>query len=179
MAVQLSRADVKTSTRRPPEIERLLRLGWLAGFADVETMPLDELKKSLEGKGFDVHGTEEVSLEALLPIMPEAEAHWQTRRAASEVASDSGLRFVRFQSLVFPDTVPGVPPEGAMLLSTLKGLLDDKPAVDPLISALRGVAAKGRTGAVVTRLEMAPDFSSVAVEATLWVRRDLTSGRPP
>jgi hypothetical protein len=171
MAVRLSRSDVKSSTRRPPEIGRLLRLGWQAGFGDVETMPLDDLKQALEGKGFAVHSTEAVPLEALLPIMPEVEAHWQARRAATEVANEAGLRFIRFQGLVLPEGAGGAPADGALLVSSLKSLLDDKPSADPLASALRDVAAKGRAGAVVTRLELAPDFATVSVETALWVRR--------
>jgi hypothetical protein len=35
---------------------------------------------------------------------------------------------------------------------------------------LRDVAARGRVGALVTRLDLAPDFSSVTVESALFVR---------
>jgi hypothetical protein len=173
MAVQLAKADVKTSVRKPSETGRLLNLGWQAGFNDVETMPVDELKQALEGKGFAVNGTDPVPLDALLPIMPEADAHWQVRRAATEVANDAGLRLIRFQSFVYPEDANGAqaPASAALLLSSLKDLLDDKPAADPLATALRGLAAKGHTGAVVTRLDLASDLASVTVESTLWVRR--------
>jgi hypothetical protein len=171
MAVQLGRADVRTVARRAPDLGRLLRLGWQAGFDDVEIMPIDELKQALEGRGFAIRGSDTVGLEDLLPIMPEADAHWQLRRAATEVANDSGLRFIRFQSLVLPEGGNAAQLDGAMLISTLKDILGDKPASDPLESALRDVGAKGRAGAVVTRLELAPDFSSVAVETTLWVQQ--------
>ncbi len=58
-------------------------------------------------------------------------------------------------------------------VSELKRLLDpdqaqDRP--DPLFEKLQAIAARGRTGAVVTRLAIAPDMSGVTVESTMWVR---------
>jgi hypothetical protein len=39
-----------------------------------------------------------------------------------------------------------------------------------MLEKLKAIAARGGIGAVVTRLEMQPDFSSTTVECTLWVR---------
>ena len=57
-------------------------------------------------------------------------------------------------------------------MSELKRLLDvdqgNQP--DPLLEKLKAVAARGRAGAVVTKLQIAPDMSNVTVESTLWIR---------
>ena len=104
-----------------------------------------------------------------------AELRWLARRAATELAIDPDLRFVRFQDTIVPDPGAGQP-LGAMGLSTavseLKRLLDldPGPQTDPLTDKLKTVGARGRIGAAVTRLEIQPDMSNVTVESTLWVR---------
>src|SRR5258708_3837519 len=90
---------------------------------------------------------------------------------ATGVATEPALRFIRFRDLVLPEIGGGAALDSALLLSTLKSLLDDKPAADPVAATLRDVAAKGRSGALVTRLELAPDFATVSVATTLWVRQ--------
>jgi hypothetical protein len=57
-------------------------------------------------------------------------------------------------------------------LSELKRLLDPDQGqrADPLEEKLGAIAARGRVGAVVTRLDIQPDLSAVTVESTLWVR---------
>jgi len=171
MAVQISRSEVRSTVRRSRETGRLLRQGWLAGFANVETMPLDELKQALAGRGFALNGTDAASVDSLLPFMPEPEARWQMRRAATEVTNDSGLRFVRAHGLVFPEGATAATEGVTALTSVVKNLFDDKPPEDPLPATFHSISARGRTGLVLTRLDMAPDFSSVTVECTLWVRR--------
>ena len=60
-----------------------------------------------------------------------------------------------------------------MALSELKRLLDPDAAQagpDPLAQRLQAVADRGRIGAVVTRLVIAPDLGGVTVETTFWVR---------
>ena len=56
-----------------------------------------------------------------------------------------------------------------MLQDTLRDVLGGTTA-DPLPARLQAVAAKGRVGAMVTRLEISPDFESVTVESALYVR---------
>ncbi len=178
LRVRLPANDVRGIERRPAPVERLLRLAWLCGLPDPESMPLDELKDALEGRGFAVDAkvqTPPAALDRLLPPTPEPDNTWLARRAATELAVDTGLRFIRFQDTVMPDSGAGQP-LGEMGLSTavseLKRLLDPDQGQqrDPLVEKLRGVAARGRVGALVTRLAIEPDFSSVTVEATLWIR---------
>jgi hypothetical protein len=142
-------------------------------------MPLDQLKDALEARGYaaDAAGREPpAALDRLLPPAPEPEPTWQARRAATEVAVDPDLRFIRYQDMVMPEGNPGQPMgvgdlNLTMAASELKRLLDpDQNRPDPLAEKLRSVAARGRTGAVVTRLAIAPDLSGVTVESTLWVR---------
>jgi hypothetical protein len=176
--VRLPRTDIRGLDRRPAPQERLLRLAWLCNLPDPESMPLDELKNALESRGYDVdHATRQqpAALDRLLPHTPEAELTWLARRAATEITVDSDLRFVRFQDTVMPDAGAGEP-LGNMGLSTaiseLKRLLDldPGPKADPLTDKLRAVGSRGRVGAVVTRLDIQPDMSTVSVESTLWVR---------
>ena len=180
VGVRLPRSEVRAMTQRPLAVERLLRLAWLSELPDPEAMPLDELKGALEARGYapDTAGkSPPAPLDRLLPPVPETESLWRGRRAATEVANDPGLRFVRFQDMVMPDAQPGNQAFNAMGLTTavseLKRLLDPNQAQgrpDPLLEKLQSIAARGRTGAVVTRLAIAPDMSGVTVESTLWVR---------
>jgi hypothetical protein len=176
--VHLPRSEVRTMERQPALAERLLRLAWLCNLPEPETMTLDRLKNALEDRGYAVDAigkTPPAALDRLLPPAPEPESAWLARRAATELSVDPDLRFIRFQDTVLPEPAPGQP-LGAMGLSTalseLKRLLDPDqgPQADPLAEKLKGVGARGRTGAIVTRLEISPDLSGVTVESTLWVR---------
>jgi hypothetical protein len=175
---RLSRSDVRDIARSPAGVERLLRLAWLCDLPDPESMSVDELKNSLEGRGYDVPGAmqnQPAALDRLLPPAPEPELMWLGRRAATELSVDSDLRFLRFQDTVIPDTGAGQLTNAVGLstaLSELKRLLDPDqgPPSDPLTEKLKGVAARGRVGAGVTRLEIQPDLSALTVESTLWVR---------
>ena len=173
MVAKIGRTDIKAIDRKPRRANRLLRLGWLSNLPDVETMPQGDLAQGLEGRGFDPNAVTPVSVDSLLPAQPEADAQWLVRRAATEVANDPGGRLLRYQGLVMPEPAPGeAPPAAATLnaaLSSLKELLGETP-VDPLPGKLRELAGQGRVGAVVTRLDLSPDLSGVAVETTLWVR---------
>ncbi|SIO61186.1 hypothetical protein SAMN05444166_6671 [Singulisphaera sp. GP187] len=173
MSVKLNRGEVRSVVRRPRSSARLLQLGWRSGFPRVETMPLDRLVESLEGRGFAAEGVAPVSLDRLLPEPVETETQWTTRRAATEVATDPGLKFVRTGSVLLPEPEPGQPLAvgGALsALSDLTRLLEDR-ATDPLAEALGKIAARGRIGALVTQLEISPDLTAVRVQSTLWVRR--------
>ena len=79
--------------------------------------------------------------------------------------------------MVIPDMGPGQPITDlnpATALSELKRLLDPDAQAqarpDPMAEKLQAVAARGRIGAVVMRLDIAPDLSGVTIETTFWVR---------
>ena len=138
-------------------------------------MLVDELRTSLQARGYAVDLTARnapASLDHLLPLAAEPERHWLARRAATELAIDPDLRFIRFQDTVFPDPGTGQPGP-AMGLSTavseLKRLLDvdDGPRTDPLLDKLKAIGARGRSGAAVTGLVIQPDMSSVTVASAL------------
>ncbi len=173
MVVKLNRTEVRAVDHKPRKVNRLLRIGWLSAFPDVESMPEADLVQAVEGRGFSVSSETPVSIETLLPIQPEDDAHWLVRRAATEVVNDPGARLLRYQGMILPEPAAGAaPPAGAALnaaLGGLKELLGEVP-VDPLPGKLQELAGQGRVGAVVTRLEMAPDMASTSVESTLWVR---------
>jgi hypothetical protein len=173
LTIRLKTSDVKAVQRRGMAAARALRLGWLFGFKNVETMSLDDLKDAIAGRGMSVNGEEPIALDTLLPSPIENETQWMIRRAATEALNDEGLRFVRFGNSLMPEPAPGQAPDpnaaAAVLNDTIKDLLGASPS-DPLASRLRDVAARGRVGALVTRLDLAPDLGSVTVESALFVR---------
>jgi hypothetical protein len=172
LAVSLNRAEIRKLTPRPTATGRLLRLAWRVNLETAESEPIDDLKAALEGRGYDPNGTTPVVVDDLLPIPDENEAHWRLRRAATEVANESALRFVRHASLVLPESAtandPGVGLDA--IGSAIKSILGDEPAVDPLAARLAQVARSGRIGAVVTRMDIALESNMIRVESTLWVR---------
>jgi hypothetical protein len=162
---------VGRTQRQPPEIARLLRLGWRARFDDVESKSPAELRTALEGRNFSTTSTDPIALDDLLPLPIESEPRWRARRAATEVIADPSTWFVRYGDLVLPDQANAGALNGAALVpGLLRALTGEGPASDPLPSKLRGVAAKGGAGAVLTRLEIAGDLAGVQVESMLWVR---------
>jgi hypothetical protein len=178
LKVRLPRSDVRGLERRPPTGDRLLRLGWLCDLPEPESMLVDDLKGSLEARGYDLEGIAQkppAALDRLLPLAPEPDPHWLARRAATELAIDSDLRFVRYHDTVVPDSGAGQA-LGAIGLSTaiseLKRLLELDPGAkpDPLTDKLKTIGSRGQIGAAVTRLDIQPDMSAVTVESTLWVR---------
>ncbi|WP_165246478.1 hypothetical protein [Paludisphaera soli] len=175
LAVRIPRDGSRSAERGTDAGRRMLALGWLAGLTDVEDKSPAEIRDALEGRGFDLEGAEVPSLDRLLPIVAEPEAKWYARRAATELAVETGRRFIRYNSLLLPDPTDGQPLgaklDPSMILNDIGRLLDPNAgAVDPLAPALEQIAAQGGTGAVVTALQMAPDLSRVAVEVALWVR---------
>ncbi len=174
MPVHLSRSDVRGLVRQPSSSTRLLQLGWLCGLPEVETMPLDDLKDALEGRGFAANGNQTPSLAGLLPLFPEPDLSWSGRRAATELAVDTDLRFIRYQNMVLPDSKTGQPLDGLNVSSALAEVArlfePEQGKEDPLVSTLKKVADRGRVGALVTRLDIPADMSQTTVEATLWVR---------
>jgi hypothetical protein len=176
MLVHLARGDVRALARQPRSSTRLLQLGWLCGLPEVETMPLDDLKDALEGRGFAADGEQTPSLAGLLPLVPEPDLSWLGRRAATELAVDSDLRFIRYQNMVLPDLKAGQPLDALNVTSALAEvakLLDpEQGKEDPLASTLKKVGSRGRVGALVTRLEIPVDLSQTTVETTMWVRAE-------
>ena len=177
LRIRVAKDEVAGLSRRPPPAERFPQLAWLCNLSDPESMPLEELKDALEARGFATDADARNPLpspDRLLQPFPEADRLWLARRAATELASDSDLRFVRFQDMVVPDTGAGQLMGGLGLstaISELKRLLDpdDAPRPDPLVEKLTAIEARGRKGAVVTRMEMQPDLNGVTVECTLWI----------
>jgi hypothetical protein len=179
LRVRLSRSEVRGLERRPATAERLLRLAWHSGLPEPETMPLDELRGALAARGYAADAAERaraISLDRLLPPAAEPEMAWLARRAATEVTIDPSLRFLRYQDMVIPDSRSGQPMGDLGLttaLAELKRLLDPDQGQgrpDPVAERLNSLATRGRCGATVTRLTIAPDLGSVTVECTLWVR---------
>jgi hypothetical protein len=174
MVVKLSRTEAKAVERKSRKDNRMLRLGWLSNLPDVETMSRADLAQALDGRGFSSDVDTPVSVDPLLPIQAETDAHWLVRRAATEVVNDPGGRLLRYQGMIMAEPAAGeAPPPAASLnaaLGTLKELLSGEAPVDPLPGKLRELAGQGRSGVVVTRLEMSGDFSRVTVETTLWAR---------
>ena len=173
MLLRIARGEVKAIDRKSKRDGRLLRLGWLCNLPDVESAVRPDLARALDGRGFSPEGESAASVEALLPTQPEDEVRWLARRAATEVANDPGGRLIRYQGMLMAEPAAGeAPPAAAGLgaaLGTIKELLGEAP-VDPLPGKLRELAGWGKSGVVVTRMELAADLSAVAVEATLWAR---------
>ena len=173
MVVKLPRSEVSSVERKSAKDGRLLRLGWLSNLPEVESMPRAELTTALDGRGFSAEVDTPVSVEAFLPVPVETEARWLVRRAATEVRNDAGGRLLRYQGLILAEPAVGeAPPAAAALggaLGSLKELLGEPP-VEPLPGKLRELAGQGRSGVLVTRLELAPDLSAALVETTLWAR---------
>ncbi len=173
MTVRLGRGDVKSVDRRGMAAARALRYGWLLGFNDPETTPLDDLKDSISARGMTTAGNEPIVLDSLLPATTETDDRWALRRAATEALNDEGLRFVRHGNVVLPEPVPGQPIDptqaAAVIQDTIREVLGGS-ASDPLPARLQSVAAKGRVGAIVTRMELSPDLEGVTVESALFVR---------
>ncbi len=151
MVVTLSRTDLKLLTTRSGRLRRMLQLGWLSNFPDVEAMSVNDLEQALEGRGFAPEADTPVSLDSLLPPQSENNAKWLVRRASTEVIHDEGGRFLRYQGLIIPEPAPGeAPPAAASLnaaLSSLKELLGEAP-VNPLPGRAPrvGGAGEGRGG---------------------------------
>jgi hypothetical protein len=172
MAVSLNRTEISGMTRRPAATSRLLRLGWRINGDAVESQPVEDLKATLEGRGFDPNSATPAVIDDLLPIPLETDAHWKLRRAATEIANEPALRFIRHGPLVLAENA--TTNDAGMGLDALggivKSLLGDEPPVDPLAAKLSQIARTGRTGALVTRLDISAENGSIRIETTLWVR---------
>jgi hypothetical protein len=147
----------------------MLRQGWRARFDDVEEMPLEDLKTSLQGRGFAMSNVDQAPVDRLLPIPLESENRWRLRRAATEEINEPALRFLRYQGLLLPESPPGEGADAKQLAGALSTLIGGQPNADPLRAQARQIEARGRIALGVTTLNMAPDGSVVTVDATLWV----------
>jgi len=168
--IEIDRGQIRGMTRRPPETARLLRQAWRAGLAEPEETPLEDVKAHLAGRGVALSDVDPAPIDHLLPLPLETQARWLARRAATEVAQEPGLRYIRYLDLVLPEgaNAGGVEVAGAAA-SVVRSLLGEEPG-DPLAPKLAEAASRGRVGLVVTRLDVAEDVSKVTVTATLWVR---------
>ena len=75
MVVRIGRSEVRGVVRRPKSSARMLRQGWLSGFTNVESMPLDDPEAGARRAGGSPSGaTEPVAIDRLLPIPSETDA---------------------------------------------------------------------------------------------------------
>jgi hypothetical protein len=169
MSVRLNSSDIQKVTRHPRTAAGLLRQAWLVRTRNPETLSVDTLRGELEGRGLLVSERSSPSVDRLLPPQLETDAVWLSRRAATEILNDPGLRFLRYRGMVLPDSGSGAPP-GLEALPALGGLVTGA-LEDPLPGCLRRLGSQGKAGAVVTTLEIAPDMSMAAVEVSLWLRQ--------
>lgn len=174
LQVHIGRDGCRSAERNTDAGRRMLALAWRSNIPDLEDRPPGEIREAIEGRGFVADGVDFPSLDKLTPIVAEPDARWLARRAATELAVDTGRRFLRYQGLLIPDPTDGRKLDAALDLNAALGqigrLLDpDAPAADPLEPALATIAQEGGVGAVVTRLEMAPDLSRVGVDVALWI----------
>lgn len=172
MVVPLTRPDIKGVKQRPKAERDLLRLGWLAGLDAPEDLERDVLKQALEDRGYVTDGGATSDLQPMLPLEAESDRRWVGRRASTEVLHDEGLRFINYQGLLLPEPVPGQPVNIAAVSEALGGLVGslERGSAGNWSQTLRALADRGQVGAVLTRLDVSPDFSVVRVESTLWVR---------
>lgn len=175
LTVRIARDGCRSVELASDASRRLLALAWTCGFPDPEARTVAELRDAVESRGFVADGTDFPSLEKLKPMAAETEAKWLARRAATELLVDPGRRFLRYQGMLIPEPTDGARLDANAAPDAIAGLigrlLDPNAAeTDPLAPALAAIGREGGVGAVVTRLDMAPDFSRVGVEIALWVR---------
>ena len=172
MMAAIDRKEIETLKQGSAGEKRLLRQGWKAGFPDVETMPVADLRNALAGRNFSADDPAQVN--DLLPLPIESESAWLTRRAATEVSQDDGLRFVRYQGLVLPEDAIQGGGQVQLDASTVNGLLGSVlgggggGGSDPVAGKLRAVATRGRVGAILTTLEIAPTCRGCGSSRRCW-----------
>ncbi len=177
-ALPLARQDVRTVTRRDAATGRLLRLGWLAGLGDVEELSPADLRKALAASGQLRDAADPARVDALLPLYTEPAGTWEWRRAATEVTIESDLRFVRYRELLLPESAPTAEPQNVTdLIDSPTGRLafGAIQAITPFDAErelLDNIAARGRSGAVLSRVSFNVDSDQAEAVAVLWVRDD-------
>lgn len=173
MAIRLGKGEATSIQRRGDQAARALRAAWILGLKEPEPSPLDTLSDSIAGRGTQIEADDPVAIDGLLPPSVEPDDRWLLRRAATEVLNDEGLRYIRFGNTVLPEPVPGQIPDATLGPKLVEGTIKDVLTgglVDPLPDRLRSVADRGRIGTMVTRIDIAADFGSVAAESTLYYR---------
>jgi len=175
LSVRIARDGCRTAERNSDASRRTLALAWLSNLPNPEDATPGEVADSVEARGFMAEGTEVPSLDRLLPVVTEPEAKWLARRAATELAVDPGRRFIRYNNILIPEQTDGqalnAPLDLNAALGQLAGLLDPSAAAtDPLGPALAKIGSRGGAGAVVTRMDVAPDLSQVRIDIALWAR---------
>jgi hypothetical protein len=178
LRASIGRGEIRRIDRRPAAATRLLSQAWLLKLEDPEDLSLADLRQAIEARGLLADASKPVSLDPLLPPIPESEPLWLARKAATEITVDSDLRFIRFENLLLPDQkldpAAGLglsPLNLSSALGDISKLLGLEPnQSDPLVEALERIGAQSRHGAVVTQLRIAPNLSTVTVAVTFWVR---------
>ncbi len=162
---------------------RLLRQGWRLGVPEVESFAPEDLIGSLRARNVAVDGSDPAPIDDLLPIQSESDRAWLLRRAATEIRSEpEDLRWIAFQGMLMRES-GGREAQAAAMLGQVQDLtrrlLNDPLGADlnlgggggdQLQETLRGIANRGRSGALVTELTIAPDATQVRVRITLWIR---------
>ena len=165
MVIQLGKGEATSVQKRGDQAARALRAAWILGLPEPEASPLATLTDSIAGRGTTIEADDPVYIDSLLPPAIEADDRWLLRRAATEVLNDEGLRYIRFGNTVLPEPVPGQAPDPTLGPKLVEGTIKDVLTggrVDPLPDRLRSVADRGRVGMMVTRIDIAADFSAVA-----------------
>jgi hypothetical protein len=173
IAIRLGKGEATKVQRRGDQAAQALRAAWLLGLPDPESSPLATLADSIAGRGTTLEADDPVAIDSLLPPSVESDDHWLLRRASTEALNDDGLRYIRFGNTVLPEPVPGQVPDATLAPKLVEGTIKDVLTggrADPLPDRLRSVAERGRVGMMVTRIEIAADFGSVAAESTLYYR---------
>ena len=173
MLVKFGKDEVRGFDQAAKGDSRFLRLAWTANYRDPEDSTRDDLMASLEGRGFVLKQVTLPLIDAMLPPANTTDLNWRTKRAATELLHDSGLRFISFSGVVSPEPAIGQQADVSTLMAAAKSalgqLLGGVPE-DQLQTTLAKLAETGRVGAVVTELIIEPDLANVSVEMTLWVR---------
>ncbi|MFO0910798.1 MAG: hypothetical protein U0794_21070 [Isosphaeraceae bacterium] len=180
MRVYLSAGELRGMARREPEWSRMLRVGWLNDYPDIEEAEPRPLKEELDSREL-LKPNDPAWVDGLLPLKSETEAQWRTRRAVTEATFETRLRFVRFRDFILPETGPerdtDLPRNQTELLDSssaqvvYRSMNSVLPA-DPVRVRLEVEGRRGRIGAIVSRVDWATDFRSANAETGLWVRQE-------
>jgi hypothetical protein len=173
MAIRLTRDEVKAMERRSEVAAHMLRCAWLLGLANPETANPAGLNDLIAGRGMSIDSDEPIAVDGLLPLAAEPFDRWLLRRAATEALYDDGLRFIAFGNTVLWEPLPGQPLDRGAGMALVEGTIRDVLGVggaNALPLRFREVAARGRVGIIVTRIEVAGDFASASAESTLFCR---------
>ncbi len=144
----------------------------------METLPVTDLRAALAARGRLKDAADPAPVDTLLPLYSESAGTWELRRAATEVAIEPDLRAVRFRELLLPESAPTADPENVTELI-------DSPAGRAAFGAIQAItpfdaesawrddiAARGRSGALLSRVSFSIDSDQADATAELWVRHN-------